>query len=87
MAAPRNGKNDIAQKLLLMKKKLEEKKSKRSELQGEMKSIQKQLEEDFQVESLEGAEALIEEEEEKLQKMEAEIRKGIEEIEGLMEEG
>ena len=84
MATPRNG-NDIAQKLLMMKKKLEEKKSKRSELQGELKSIQKQLKEEFHVECLEDAETLIEEEEKKLHKMEKEIQEGLQELEILME--
>lgn len=86
MAAPGNG-GDVAQRLLSMKKKLEEKKDRRSELQGELKSIQKQLVEEFKAKSLEDAEAMIEAGEEEQERLEQEIWKEIEEIEKMMMKG
>ena len=83
MAAPGNG-GDAARRLLSMKKKLEEKKDRRSELQGELKSIQKQLVEEFKAKSLEDAEAMIEAGEEEQERLEQEIWKEIEEIEEMM---
>ena len=82
MAAP--GRGDVAQRLLSMKKKLEEKKDRRSELQGELKSIQKQLVEEFKAKSLEDAETMIEAGEEEQERLEQEIWKEIEEIEKMM---
>jgi hypothetical protein len=64
---------------------LEEKKSQRSELQGELKSLMKQLRE-FGVETLEQAESLIEKQKEELEGMEESIHSSIQEIEELMEE-
>ena len=84
MAASRN---DLGQRLLEIKRALEEKKSKRSELQGEHKGVMKQLKQEFGVDSLEDAERRIREEEQELQKMEEEIRAQIYEVEELMEEG
>lgn len=83
MAAPGNG-EDAERRLLSMKKKLEEKKDRRSELQGELKSIQKQLVKEFKAKSLEDAEAMIEAGEEEQERLEQEIWKGIEEIEEMM---
>ncbi len=81
--ASRN-RESLGQRLLEMKEELEEKKSQRSELQGEWKSVVKQLEE-FGAKSLEEAAQQIETEEEELEKMEASIRGQIEELEELME--
>lgn len=80
------GRGDLGQRMLQLKKQLEEKRESRSQLQGELKSLQKQLFEDFEVKTLEEAEALIAKTEKKLQKMEQEIRQEIEEIERLLED-
>ena len=80
------GRGDLGQRLLSLKSQLEEKRNSRSELQGEMKSLQKQLFEDFEVKTLEEAEALIAKTEKKLQKMEQEIREEIEAIERMLED-
>ena len=79
------GRGDLGQRLLQLNKQLEEKKETRSQLQGELKSLQKQLFEDFEVKTLEAAEALITKTEKKLQKMEQEILEEIEEIERMLE--
>ena len=57
MATPRN---DIGNKLLSLKRELEEQKSQRSELQGELKSLTKQMEMEFGVKTASQAEKLIE---------------------------
>jgi uncharacterized phage infection (PIP) family protein YhgE len=80
------GRGDLGQRLLQLKKQLEEKRESRSQLQGELKSLQKQLFEDFEVKTLEEAEALIAKTEKKLQKMEQEIREEIEVIERMLED-
>lgn len=78
--------DDIGERLLKLKKQLEEEKSRRSELQGEYKSIMKQLKEDFKVNSIKQAEEKIEAEEKKLNEIEESIDEQIEEIENIMEE-
>jgi len=78
---------DIGRKLLQLKEQLEEEKSQRSELQGEYKSVMKQLKDDHGAESLEQAEKKIKKEQEELQEMEESIRERVEEVESLMEEG
>jgi uncharacterized phage infection (PIP) family protein YhgE len=85
--APR-GREDLGQRLLELKEDLEEKKSKRSELQGELKSLMQQLKE-FGVETFQQAESLIKKQEQELEEMEQSIRIGIGKIEDLMypEEG
>jgi len=80
------GRGDLGQRLLQLKRQIEEKKESRSQLQGELRSLQKQLFEDFEVKTLEEAEVLIAKTEKKLQKMEQEIRQEIEEIERMLED-
>ncbi len=78
---------DLGQRLLQLKAQLEEKRNSRAELQGELKSLNKQLFEEFGVKNLEEAESLIAKQEKKIQKMEQEIRDEIEEIERMMKNG
>lgn len=84
MATSGNGEN-LGRKLLKMKEELEGQKSRRSELQGELKSLMKQLKQEFKIDSVEQAEKQIEKEEKELSKMEGSIIEQIEEIENLME--
>lgn len=86
MGALRNGEN-LGQKLLDLKEQLEEEKAQRSELQGELKSVLKQLKQDFDVTSIDEAERQIKEYEEELEDMEAAIIEQINEVERLMEGG
>jgi predicted nucleic acid-binding Zn-ribbon protein len=78
---------DLGQRLLQLKAQLEEKRNSRAELQGELKSLNKQLFEEFGVKNLQEAESLIAKQEKKIQKMEQEIRDEIEEIERMMKNG
>ena len=78
------GKDQLGRKLLQLKETLDQQKTQRSELQGELKTLMKQLKDDHGVESVEAAEALIEKERAELDKLERDIRQGIEEIEQLM---
>ncbi len=75
----------LGKKLLELKGKLEEEKSQRSELQGELKSVLKQLKQDFNVTSLKEAEKQIKQREEELEDMEASISEQINEVERMME--
>jgi predicted transcriptional regulator len=86
MASYGGGRGDLGQRLLQLKRQIEEKKESRSQLQGELRSLQKQLFEDFGVKDLEEAEALIDKIDKKVLKMEQEIRQEIEEIERLLED-
>ena len=81
MAIPRD---DIGSKLLSLKRELEEQKSQRSELQGELKSLTKQMEMEFGVKTASQAEKLIEKMEKEIEKNEKSIRNRIREIERLM---
>ena len=74
----------LGRKLLKIKEELEEKKAKRLELQGELKSLMNQLKE-LGVNSLEEAEEMIHQMEKDLEKMRESIDEEIKEIEGLME--
>lgn len=85
MGTPRS-RGDVGQRLLQLKRELEEKRDARAQLQGELKSLQKQLLEDFRVETLEQAKESIERMDERIQKMGQEIQDGIETIEGMMGE-
>ncbi len=80
-----NGKDQLGRKLLQIKEELEKKKSQRSELQGELKSLMKQLKE-FGVDTIEQAYKIQEKQSAELKKLEQSIQEGIEEIEQLMEE-
>ena len=81
-----NGADKLGRKLLKIKEELEEKKAKRLELQGELKSLMNQLKE-LGVNSLEEAEEMIHQIEKDLEKMRESIEEEIKEIEGLMEGG
>ena len=81
-----NGADKLGRKLLKIKEELEEKKAKRLELQGELKSLMNQLKE-LGVNSLEEAEEMIHQMEKDLEKMRESIEEEIKEIEGLMEGG
>ena len=84
MATSRD-REQLGQRLLKMKDDLEQKKSQRSELQGELNSVMKQLQEEFGVETLEQAEERLEKEKQGLQEMETDVRERVEEIEEMME--
>ena len=79
-----NGADKLGRKLLKIKEELEEKKAKRLELQGELKSLMNQLKE-LGVNSLEEAEEMINQMEKDLEKMKESIEEEIKEIERLME--
>ena len=81
-----NGADRLGRRLLKIKEELEEKKAKRLELQGELKSIMNQLKE-LGVNSLEEAEEMIHQMEKDLEKMRESIEEEIKEIEGLMDGG
>lgn len=81
-----SGKDNLGQKLIEIKEELEGKKSQRSESQGELNSLMKQLKE-CGVETVEQAEELIRKQEKELQVMETEIEEEVEEIENMMEGG
>lgn len=80
-----NGADRLGRKLLQIKEELEEKKAKRLELQGELKSLMNQLK-DLGVNSLEEAEEMIHQMEKDLEHMKETIENQIEEIEELMED-
>ncbi len=81
-----NGTDKLGRKLLKIKEELEEKKAKRLELQGELKSLMNQLKE-LGVNSLEEAEEMTYQMEKDLEKMRESIEEQIEQIERLMEGG
>ena len=81
-----NGADRLGRRLLKIKEELEEKKAKRLELQGELKSLMNQLKE-LGVNSLEEAEEMIHQMEKELEEIRESIEEQIDEIEGLMEGG
>ncbi len=81
-----NGADRLGRRLLKIKEELEEKKAKRLELQGELKSLMNQLKE-LGVNSLEEAEEMIHQMEKELEEIRESIEEEIKEIEGLMEGG
>lgn len=76
---------DIGQELLRMKSRLEKDKNTRLELQGELKSVMKQLQEDFGVSSLEEAEEMQSTMQEEIITIEKQIQEQLQEIRDLME--
>lgn len=72
---------DLGERLLKIKRKLEKEKERKSQLQGELKSIMRQLEDEFKVSSIEQAEELLAEYKEKLQKMKDSLHRKIEQLE------
>lgn len=86
MAPSGNGKR-LAQKLLDLKERIEKEKSRRAELQGEIKSLYKQLKQDYSVESVEEAQDMLDEMETRLETIEEDVRTKIQEAEGLLDQG
>jgi predicted transcriptional regulator len=76
--------DNLGQRLLELKEKLETQKEQRSQLQGELRSLMKQLKDEFDVDTLEGAEALLEEQTEALNELEQELETKIKELEEEM---
>jgi len=85
MAASRNG-EDLGRKLLKLKEQIDSEKSRRSELQGELKSIMKRLSDEFGISSLDEAKKKIDEQKEELENLELKINESIEKIEDLLDE-
>jgi len=79
-------KDQLGQRLLQIKKRLEETASLRAELQGELKGLFKRLKE-CGAESIKQAEEMITLEETALQELDKSIREKIEKIEQQMQEG
>jgi acyl-[acyl carrier protein]--UDP-N-acetylglucosamine O-acyltransferase len=83
MAAPRTV--DVGQRLLQIKRDLEEKREIRAQLRGEVAGFQRQLISDFKVENLEAAQKLIEKKRQEIEEAEKDIQAGLAKIEELME--
>lgn len=83
---PTKTNEELGQRLLKLKGSIEKKKSERSELQGELKSVTKQLKDEFGVSTVEEAKKLQAEKEAELAKLKEDIESKIEEIEELMGE-
>lgn len=64
----------IGQKLLQLKKRIEDEKTKQSELKGELKSVMNQLEQEFNTRSLTDAAELLESMQENLNALERTIQ-------------
>ncbi len=77
----------IGQRLLTIKEELERKKSRRSELQGELNGLLTRLHDEFDVSTVEEAKALIEQQERDLEQAETSIQQQMREIERLMGDG
>jgi hypothetical protein len=75
---------ELGGRLLKLKGAIEKKKSERSELQGELKSITKQLKDEFGVATVEEAKKLQEKKETERTELQGDIAVAIEEIEELM---
>ena len=75
---------ELGQRLLKLKGTIEKKKSERSELQGEAKSLTKQLKDEFGVATVEEAKKLQEKKEAERAELQGDISATITEIEGLM---
>ncbi len=74
-------KNDLGQRLLNLKQDLEEAKSKRSELQGQLKGLMKQLKDEFELDSLGEAQERIEELNEQLDALQNKLNTELEKAE------
>jgi ribosomal protein S20 len=85
MAIPRN-QIDIGEKLLSLKQKAEAQKAKYSELQGELKTLTKQMEREFGASSIEQAQKLLKKMEQEIKELEEKIKESVQEIEEMMEE-
>jgi len=78
-------KQDIVKRLADLKAQIEREKAARAELQGELKTLMKQLKEDFGISSLSDADKKIAILERDIDVMEAELEKKVREIERIME--
>lgn len=76
---------DLGSKLLSLKKRLEEQKSQRHELQGELNSLTKQMEQDFGIKTIDQAEKQIKKMQDEIERMEKSIMSKIRQIEMEME--
>lgn len=75
----------IGRQLLDLKSKIEQKKSKRSEVQGELNSIKKQMKADFSTDVVEEIRGQIEENEERILNLEASLTKRVSALQGLLD--
>lgn len=80
-----NRQQDLAVKLVSLKKRLEEQKSQRHQLQGEYNSLTRQMLQEYGINNVEDAERHIEKLNREIEKMEKDIRKCIRQIEEKME--
>jgi len=78
--------DDLGRRLLSIKSQLEQKKEARAQLEGERRTLQKQLFEGFDVKTLDEAEALVQKTERRVQKLGQEIRQELDEIAQALEE-
>lgn len=85
MASSGNGKR-LTQQLLDLKDRIEKAKSQRSEMQGELKSIRKQLKDNYSIESIEDATAMLDEMDQRLESLEKDIQDKVEEAETLLDQ-
>ncbi len=79
--------SQLGRRLLELKEQLDQEKEQRSELQGELKSINRQLEKDFGVKSLAEAEKRIKKEKEQLENLRTSIQERLIEAEEMMNAG
>jgi len=75
----------IGRQLLDLKSKIEQKKSKRSEVQGELNSIKKQMKADFSTDVVEEIRGQIEENEKRILNLEASLTKRVSTLQGLLD--
>ena len=76
---------DLGEKFLALKRRLEKQKEQRAELQGELKSLMNQLEQEFGVKTILQAEKKAKKIGEELKELEQTISGQIKEIEEMME--
>jgi uncharacterized protein YicC (UPF0701 family) len=74
----------LAQRLMDLKEHVEKERRHRDELQGELKSVLKQLKQNYSVETLEEAQELLEDMDSRLQSIEADVQEKIEKAEELL---
>ncbi len=75
---------DLGRRLLDLKEQLEKQKQKRAEMQGELKSMNRRLEKEFGLDSVDAAEKYVEREEVDLQSIQEAISEKIDELEEMM---
>ena len=75
----------IGRQLLDMKSKLEKKKSKRSEIQGELNSVKKQMKESFSTDDLDEVKSQLEENETRLEQMEDALKLQVDTLQRALE--